>query len=317
MDDVTGWLLGGDPAIRWQTMRDLATGTDVGAVAERDRVATTGWGQRILDLQEDGQWARGAYFPGEGWRPPGGPVGDPDGQPWTGTLPTLRLLREFGIDPHAPSMQAAVDDVRETCRWEHAGQRFFDGEVEECINGGALAVGAYFGQPVDGIASRLVDEQMGDGGWNCERETGSTRGSFHSTMCVLDGLLEYERSDGPVPVAEARARGEEYLLARGLFRGARSGEVIDPDWLRFSFPTEWYYDVLRGLDYFRASGRAPDPRLEEAIAVLRDKRQPDGTWLLENTHPGLVHFEMERGDGAPSRWNTLRALRVLRWYEAE
>jgi hypothetical protein len=162
----------------------------------------------------------------------------------------------------------------------------------------------------------LLGEQLEDGGWNCEAENGSTRSSFHSTICVLDGLLEYERGGGTHPVAEARRKGEAYLLSRSLFRRASTGEIIDPDWLQFSFPTQWHYDVLRGLDYFRSVGDAPDPRLVEAVQQVRDKQQSDGSWLLENTHPGLVHFELEDGDGKPSRWNTLRALRVLHWYGA-
>lgn len=316
MNDVTTWLLDSDPAIRWQVLRDLTDASEAEAAAERARVARTGWGRRLLDLQDDGQWAGGACFPGGGWWPSGPVAGDPDGQPWVATLPTLRLLREFGIDPADPEVCRAMDGVRDKCTWEHAGQRFFDGEVEPCINGDTVAVGVYFGQDVDGIVTRLLGEQLEDGGWNCEAENGSVRSSFHSTICVLDGLLEYERAGGRVPVAEARRRGEEYLLVRSLFRRAGDGEVVDDDWLQLSFPVQWHYDVLRGLDYFRAAGGSPDPRLAEAVDHLRAKRGADGTWPLENTHPGLVHFDLEDGDGAPSRWNTLRALRVLRWYES-
>lgn len=316
MDDVTDWLLDADPAVRWQVLRDLTGAPATEVAAERARVAETGWGKRLLDLQVDGQWAGGACFPSQDWRPPGAIVGDPDGQPWTATLPTLRLLRALGIDPADPAVRAAVDGVRERCTWEYAGEPFFEGEVEPCINGNAVAVGAYFGEKVDGIVTRLLGEQLDDGGWNCEAENGSTRSSFHSTICVLDGLLEYERTGGTVRVADARRRGEEYLLTRSLFRRASTGEVVDSDWLQFSFPAEWHYDVLGGLDYFRSVGGTPDPRLAEAAEQVRAKQQPDGCWLLENTHPGLVHFELEDGDGKPSRWNTLRALRVLRWYDA-
>ncbi|HEX5428851.1 MAG TPA: hypothetical protein VFX00_11040 [Pedococcus sp.] len=313
--DLTSWLLDADPAIRWQVLRDVVDAPTTEVAAERAHVAETGWGKRLLDLQEDGQWAGGACFPSRDWRPRGPVVGDPEAQPWTATLPTLRLLREFGIDPAAPAVRAAVDGVRDRCRWEYAGEPFFEGEVEPCINGGAVAVGAYFGEDVDGIIARLLGEQLEDGGWNCEAENGSTRSSFHTTICVLDGLWEYERAGGANAVAEARRRGEEYLLSRSLFRRASTGEVADRDWLQFSFPVQWYYDVLRALDYFRSVGGTPDERLSEAMEHLRSKQQPDGSWLLENTHPGLVHFEMEAGDGKPSRWNTLRALRVLRWCE--
>lgn len=316
MDDVTTWLLDADPAIRWQVLRDLTDAPADEVSAERARITGTGWGKAILDLQKDGQWAGGACFPNRDWRPPGPVVGDPEGQPWTASLPTLRLLRDFGADPADPAVRTAVDGVRETSKWEYDGAPFFDGEVEPCINGGTVALGAYFGQDVDRIVTRLLGEQLDDGGWNCEAENGSVRSSFNSTICVLDGLLDYERAGGTIAVADARRRAEEYLLSRKLSRRASTGEVADQHWLQFSFPTQWHYDVLRGLDYFRAVGGDPDPRLAEAAALVRDKQQPDGRWLLENTHPGLVHFELEDGDGKPSRWNTLRALRSLRWYDA-
>lgn len=314
MDELLDWLLDSDPAIRWQVLRDLTDAPAAEVADERARVAETGWGRRLLDLQEDGQWAGGACFPGPQWRAPQPIVGDPEGQPWTATLPTLRLLRHLGVDPQHPDVRAAVAAVRETSRWEYAGEPFFEGEVEPCINGGAVEVGAYFGEDVDGIVERLLGEQLDDGGWNCEAENGSVRSSFHSTICVLEGLLEYARAGGRRDVTGARHAAEEYLLSRSLFRRASTGEVVDEDWLHFSFPVQWHYDVLRGLEYFRSTGDQPEPRLTEAIAVVRGRRQPDGRWLLENTHPGLVHFEMEDGDGRPSRWNTLRALRVLRWY---
>jgi hypothetical protein len=315
MGDVISWLLDSDPAIRWQVLRDLSRAPADEVAAARAEVAETGWGRRLLDLRADGQWAGGACFPSHDWRPPV-VVGDPEGQPWTATLPTLRLLRHLGVEPGHPDVRAAVAEVRDSCRWEHAGEPFFQGEVEPCINGGAVEVGAYFGEAVDGVVARLLGEQLEDGGWNCEAENGSVRSSFHSTICVLEGLLEYERAGGTYSVADARRRAEEYLLTRSLFRRASTGEVVDADWLRFSFPVQWHYDVLRGLEYFRAVGGPPDPRLAEAVDRVRSKQQGDGTWLLENTHPGLVHFELEDGDGRPSRWNTLRALRVLRWYDS-
>ena len=314
-DTVTAWLLDSDPSIRWQVLRDLADAPAAEVVAERARVAQAGWGRRLLDLQCDGQWARGACFPGEGWKAPQPIEGNPEGQPWTATLPTLRLLREFGIDPADPDVRAAVDGVAEHCRWEYAGEPFFAGEVEPCINGGTVAIGAYFGLDVDGIVTRLLGEQLADGGWNCEVENGSIRSSFHTTLCVLDGLAEYERSGGSLAVRESRRLGEEYLLLRHLLRRASTGEVVDADFERFSFPTQWHYDALRALDYFRAAD-TPDPRLAEAVELVRSKQRPDGRWLLENTHPGLIHFQMEDGDEQPSRWNTLRALRVLRWYDS-
>jgi hypothetical protein len=309
--EVVKWLLDSDPALRWQVLRDLVHAPAEVVAAERARVATEGWGARLLALQGgDGQWAGGACFPAEGWQR------EKQGQPWTSTLPTLQLLCDFGVDPRSERVRRAVAQVRDHCRWEHAGQPFFSGEVEPCINGRTVTIGTYFDQEVSAVVDRLIGEQLEDGGWNCETENGSVRSSFATTINVLEGLLAHERATGGSPQSIAvRRRGEEYLLERRLFRRKSSGEIVDPAWLQFSFPTRWQYDVLRALDYFRSVGDAPDSRMVEAIDLLRSKQQPDGTWLLENTHPGEVHFALEDGDGRPSRWNTLRALRVLNWCE--
>jgi hypothetical protein len=310
---VVDWLLDSDPAIRWQVLRDLVHAPLEVITAERARVATEGWGARLLALQgEDGQWAGGACFPARRFDR----SGENAGQPWTATLPTLQLLCEFGIDPRSERVRTAVALVRDHCRWEHAGQAFFSGEVEPCINGRTVTLGAYFDQDVDGVVARLLGEQLEDGGWNCEAENGSVRSSFATTINVLEGLLAHERATRGSPESiAARRRGEEYLLERKLFRRKSTGDVVNPAWLQFSFPTRWRYDVLRALDYFRSVGDVPDPRMDEAIDLLRSKQQPDGTWLLENTHPGEVHFALEDGDSRPSRWNTLRARRVLNWCE--
>lgn len=307
---VLDWLLDSDPAIRWQVMRDLADAPAEIIGAERARITTEGWGARLLALQgDDGQWAGGALFPYGKWD-----RNEP--QPWTATANVLVDLQNFGIDPRDENVRRAVAQVREHCRWEHAGQPFFSGEVEPCINGMVVLLGAYFDHDIENVVRRLLREQLEDGGWNCEAENGSVRSSFHTTIRVLEGLLAHERvSGGSARSIAARRRAEEYLLERRLFRRKSTGEVVDRAWLQFSFPTRWHYDVLRALEYFRATGAPPDPRMDEAIELLRSKRQPDGTWLLENTHPGAVHFVLEQGDGRPSRWNTLRAFRVLRWYE--
>jgi hypothetical protein len=312
---VLDWLLDADPSIRWQTLRDLCDASSDVVAAERARVASDGWGARLLALQgRDGLWEGGALFPARDGRPL--PWGQAEGQPWTATAYSLVQLQEFGVDPSDERVRRAVELVRDNCRWENAGQPFFEGEVEPCINGMVVALGAYFGQDVEGVVQRLLGEQLEDGGWNCEAENGSIRGSFGTTIRVLEGLLLHEQVTGGSPAtAAARRTGEEYLLERRLLRRMRTGEVIDPDFLRFSYPTRWHYDVLRGLEYFRSTGDRADPRLGEAIELVRSKQQPDGTWLLENTHKGAVHFTMDAGDGRPSRWNTLRALRVLRWSE--
>jgi hypothetical protein len=304
---VLDWLLDSDPAIRWQVLQDLADAPADVVAAERARVATEGWGARLLSLRDpDGQWAGGSFFPAN-YQHSG------DGQPWTATFFTLVMFRDLGLDPRSAEARETVALVRENSRWDHDGQRFFDGEVEPCINGRTVALGAYFGEDVDGIVQRLLGEQLDDGGWNCWAEHGSVRSSFDTTINVLEGLLAYEQAGGAHDTAEARRRGEEYLLERSLFRRRTTGEVAVPGYLQFSFPPRWHYDVLRGLDHFRAVGGPPDERVDEAIELVRSKRQPDGTWLLENTHAGDVHFALEDGDGRPSRWNTLRALRVLRW----
>jgi hypothetical protein len=307
------WLLDSDPAIRWQVLRDLVRAPAAVVAAERARVATEGWGARLLGLQsEDGQWAGGACFPARSIEP----YDKSQGQPWISTLPTLQLLCDLGVDPSDDRVRRAVALVKDRCRWEHAGQPFFSGEVEPCINGRTVTLGTYFGQNVDSVVARLLNEQLEDGGWNCEMENGSVRSSFATTINVLEGLLAHERATGGSAESIAvRRRGEEYLLERKLMRRKSTGEVVDPAWLQFSFPARWHYDVLRALDYFRSVGDAPDSRIEEAIALVRAKQQKNGTWLLENTHPGKVHFALEDGDGRPSRWNTLRARRVLDWYE--
>jgi hypothetical protein len=308
--DVIDWLLEGDPAIRWQVLRDLTDASPDEVAAERARVEHEGWGARLLALEgADGLWEGGACFPAAY-------TGGEPGQPWTATMHTLQTLQIFGLDPACEAARRAIPLVAEHGRWEHAGQRYFDGEVEPCINGRTIETGAYFGVDVAAIVERILGERLADGGWNCEAENGSVRSSFDTTINVLDGLLEFERATGgSTAVREARHGGEEYLLERGLFRRKSTGEVADPAYLDFAFPYYWHYDVLRALDYFRRSGADPDPRMAEVAEVVRSKRQPDGRWLLDRIHPGRVHFDLEGGVGAPSRWNTLRALRVLDWWD--
>jgi hypothetical protein len=307
--NVLDWLLEGDPAIRWQVMRDLTSASADDVAVERARVEHVGWGARLLTLEDpDGLWAGGACFPSS-YR------GGEPGQPWTATMHTLQTLQLLGLDPASQSARRAIVLVAENGRWEHAGQRYFDGEVEPCINGRTIETGAYFGVPVEPIVERILVERLDDGGWNCEVENGSVRSSFDTTINVLDGLLEFEGATGESSgVRTARRSGEEYLLERGLFRRKSSGEIVQPEYLEFAFPYYWHYDVLRALDYFRRSGANPDPRMTEAVEVVQSKRKPDGRWLLDRIHPGQVYFDLEGGVGTPSRWNTLRALRVLEWW---
>jgi hypothetical protein len=301
---VLQWLLDSDPSIRWQVMRDLNDEPAEVVAAERSRVASQGWGAQLLGQQRtDGNW--------------GDDIATPH---WRSNLYTLLLLRELGLDPTSTQARKAVGLVRDKVTWgpEFGNSPFFEGEVEPCINGGVLALGGYFGQTSDRLVDRLLSEQLTDGGWNCEAERGSVRSSFHTTICVLEGLLEYEKAKGAMAaVTEARVRAQGYLLERRLFRRLSSGEVIEPKWTRFTFPTTWHYDVLRGLDYFRSADVAPDERVAEAVGLVAKRRHPNGRWPLHDPHPDPVHFDMEDGAGQPSRWNTLRALRVLDWFSAQ
>jgi hypothetical protein len=316
-DPVIDWLLRSDPSIRWQVMRDLLDAPEPEWRAERAKVEMDGWGATLLSYEdEDGQWAGGAFLP-RGFGPH---EWQEEGQPWTATMFALSQLREFGLDPASDRAKRAVELIGANSRWEHAGEPYWDGEVEECINGRTVADGAYFGVDVSPIVERLVGERLDDGGWNCERANGSVRSSFASTINVLEGLLEYERATGGTPDSRAaRVSGEEFLLKRNVFRRLSTGEPADERFLSFLHPNRWRYDVLRALDYFRAAaelaGAAPDPRLGEAVEHVRSRRLDDGRWPLDWTLPGRVWFDVNEGPGRPSRWVTLRALRVLRWWE--
>jgi hypothetical protein len=301
------WLLDSDPSIRWQVMRDVTHEPADIVTAERAKVATEGWGARLLSLQaSDGRWG-----------------GRPWSQDWTDTFHVLELLRRFGLDPGSEQARRAVGLVREHVVWRGGApvatpwdnNRFFQGEVEPCINGNVVATGSYFGVDMTPLVDRLLGEQLPDGGWNCEVENGATVSSFGTTINVVEGLLEHERAvGGSAKFGQARRRGDEYMLERRLFRRKSTGEVIDPSWLEFSFPNWYFYDVLRGLDYLRDAGATSDERVTEAIAAVEANRDADLRWPLQNVHKGETHFEMEDGEGKPSRWNTLRALRVLDWF---
>jgi len=316
--DAIDWLLDADPAIRWQVMRDLLDLPEAEWTAERAKVATEGFGARLLACQdEDGQWAGGAFFPSGFERGEWQEVG----QPWTATTFSLSQLRELGLDPTCERSRRTVALIGASSRWDHGGEPFWDGEVEECINGRVVADGAYFGVDVSAIVERLVGERLADGGWNCERCNGSVRSSFATTINVLEGLLEHERVTGGTAASRAARRtGEGYLLERRLFRRLSTGEPADERFLALVHPNRWRYDVLRALDYFRAAagltGSSPDPRLAEAVEHVRAKRRRDGAWALDWRLPGRVWFHVDGEPGEPSRWVTLRAMRVLRWWEA-
>jgi len=299
---IIDWLLDSDPAIRWQVMRDLTQEPEEVVATERRRVGSQGWGARLLALQNpDGMWGDGIHAP-----------------MWQSTLGALVLLKDMGLDPSSEQAQVMLDLVRHKVTWgpEFGDAPFFEGEVEPCINGRVLALGGYFGYASDQLAGRLLNDQLEDGGWNCEAPP-SKRSSFNSTICVLEGLIAYEKAKGATPaITEARVRAQEYLLERHLLRRLSTGDVISIFWERFSYPTTWHYDVLRGLDYLRSAGAEPEGRVSEAVELVKRARYKDGRWPLQNPHHDPVNFVMEGPLGAPSRWNTLRALRVLSWYNA-
>ena len=302
------WLLDSDPAIRWQVMRDLTGEAPDTIVAERSRVATEGWGAQLLASQSPaGDWGAGP----RGWR---GDLPRED-RSLLIALYALAVLKDLGLDPASRQARKMIDRVDKQLVFKRLNNRpFLDGETEPCINGRILGVGSYFKGPNDALANQLLGEQLADGGWNCEAPK-SRRSSFHSTICVLEGLLDYEQAGRKsAAVTKARKRAEDYLLERGMFRSLRTGEVINKRWLRFSFPPFWHYDVLRGLDYLRSAGTKPDSRVSEAIEVVMERRHQNGRWPLNLLHPEYVPLEMETGVSRASRWNTLRALRVLRWY---
>jgi hypothetical protein len=302
------WLLDSDPAIRWQVMRDLTGAAPEAIAAERSRVATEGWGAQLLALQfPAGDWGAGP----SGWRDDL----PKDDRGLLITLYTLDLLKDFGLDPASKPARKMMGRVDKRLVFKRLNKRpFLQGETEPCINGRILGVGSYFKEASDALANQLLTEQLKDGGWNCEAPQ-SRRSSFHTTICVLEGLLEYERAGGKsVAVSKARERAENYLLERRMFRSLRTGEVIEKRWLRFSYPTFWHYDVLRGLDYLRNAGMKPDSRVRDAIETVIERRHQNGRWPLNLLHTEHIPLELETGVGKASRWNTLRALRVLRWY---
>jgi len=310
--DVTAWLLDSDPALRWQVQRDLAHEPEPVWQATRERVATEGIGARLLSEQDpDGQWAGGAFFPK-------GFTGDGP-QPWTATTWTLNALREWGMPARALGHTAEL--LERNSRWEYDDLPYWGGEVDCCINSWTVSNGLWLGADIAGIVDWFVEHRLDDGGWNCEWEEGSVRSSFHSTLNTLKGLLDFETATGGTDASRAARRsGEEYLLTRRLLNRLTTGEYVAPWVTRFEYPSRWRYTALRATDYFRSAalldGTAPDPRIADAIEVVRSARQPDGTWLQQYKDPGLVWFDVDVPAGQPSRWITFTGTRVLDWWDA-
>lgn len=311
------WLLDSDPALRWQVERDLADAPPEVWEATRARIATEGFGARLLALQDsDGQWAGGAFFPAGFF---GSPESELPGQPWVATTWVLRDLREWGLDPAV--LTGTAEKIDANSRWEYEDLPYWDGEVDVCINSYTLATGAWLGADVSGLAAWFPAHRLADGGWNCEAEEGdSVRSSFHSTLNAVRGLIAYERLTGDTSVRDARHGGEEYLRERRLMYRLSTGELVGDFATRLVYPNRHRYNVLFALDHFRDAslleGTPPDPRLAEAVEVVRAARQPDGTWLQTTPLAGRTWFDVDVPEGQPSKWLTFFATRVLDWWDA-
>jgi len=315
---LLNWMLDSDPALRWQVERDLAASPPEAWRATRARVATEGFGARMLALQDaDGQWAGGAYFPGD-YDFHGSEAAQP-GQPWTATTWSLKALREWGVD--ASVLAGTADKLAANSRWEYENLPYWGGEVDACINGFTIANGAWLGADVTGLANWFVEHRMAEGGWNCDWVEGSTRASFHSTINSLEGILSYElRGNATVELRAARHAAEEYLLERHLMRKLSTADPVGV-WLdRFTYPARWQFTALRAVDYFRAASlqdaTEPDPRIAEAVELVRALRQSDGAWLQGPPDPGRVWFAVDVPEGEPSKWLTFLATRALLWWDS-
>ena len=315
---LVSWLLDSDPALRWQVERDVLHEPPEVWESTRARVATEGFGARLLAHQDsDGLWAGGAFFPaGFDF----GGSGE-EGQPWTATTWALSDLREWGLDPAVLRERRTAELLAENARWDYDDLPYWGGEVDCCINAWTVANGVWLGADITGIANWFVEHRLADGGWNCEWVEGSKRSSFHSTLNSLKGLLAYDAASGGTDATRAaRLAGEEYLLKRGLFRRLSTGEPVGPWVDNFGFPFRWVYNVLNAADDFRESslldGAAPDPRMAEAIERIRAARQSDGRWLQPGRPSGRVWFEIDAPAGQPSKWLTLYGTRVLDWWDS-
>jgi hypothetical protein len=300
------WLLAGDPAIRWQVLRDLTDASTSAIEREQRRVATEGWGAKLLGLQDPvGTWANRMYSP-----------------KWISTTYTMLLLRDLGLPPGNDQAEKACELLLDRGLYRDGGIGFGWGRSETCVTGIVLSILSWFrfdDTRLDTLVDHLLEQQMNDGGWNCQRPFGATHASMNTTILALEGLLLYERHRARAAkrlaaVRAAQRRGREFLLHHRLYRSHRTGQVIRHDFVRLAFPPQWHFDILRGLDYFRVADTPKDARLKDAIELLKSKRRDDGRWILEHRYRARYWFKMET-IRHQSRWNTLRAMRVLRWWE--
>ena len=303
--EVIPWLLEGDPSIRWQVQRDLLQSSPAKYGSERRKIAREGWGARLLALQDaDGRWGGGMYGP-----------------KWTSTTYSMLTLRLLGLPPNNPQARRACKLFLDEGFYTDGGINFFSYAwkySETCVTGMILALLAYFNYPdqrIHAIASHLTRQQMPDGGWNCESYKGATHSSFHTTITVLEGLYEYQSAYPEMGTNQVRERGHEFLLAHRLYKSHRTGRVFDQAMTRMTFPHRWRYEVIRALDYFRACGAARDERMSDAIELLLNKQKKTGLWPVNSGMSGRKYFDLEAA-GQPSRWNTLRVLRIMDWWNA-
>lgn len=303
--EIINWLLEGDPAVRWQVQRDLLNEPPAVYEPTQAKVAEEGWGVDYLSRQApDGKWGGGLYGP-----------------KWISTHYTLLALRRLGLPPDNPqAIKAGRLLLDKGARPDH-GINFVKGEpehAETCISAMCLSMFSYFDvddERVHLLAEHILQQQMSDQGWNCRSYRGDTHSSFHTTCSALEGLLEYDRKypKKDLPIRVAMAKGQEFFLQHRLYKSHRTDEIVKPAMTRFPFPSGWQYDFLKGLDHFQAAGAKRDERCQDAIDLLLSKRDADGHWPQYRGPSGKYFFQMERA-GKPSRWNTLRALRVLKWW---
>jgi hypothetical protein len=306
-EPIIEWLLAGDPAIRWQTMRDLLDTPEKEWKAEQQRTVEEGWGMQLLSRQDaEGSWGGGIYSP-----------------KWTSTTYTLLTLCAIGIPGDVEAARRGARLTLDTLLGEQCDARFRQklAGCDRCIVGMLLQIAIYFGiddERIDALVDNLLAERMADGAWNCRRSRRPKphHSSLHTTLNVLEGVCEYLEKYPSIAHPDLRAAEEsalEFMLQHRLFKSDHTGQIINPKFTMFSFPCRWHYDVLRGLAYFARANAARDPRLQDAIDLLYQRQRQDGLWPVQNKHAGKIFFDMEK-TGGPSRWNTLRALRVLRWW---
>ncbi len=298
-------MLNGDVSIQYQVHRDLL-GSDKKDLQER--IANEGWGKQFLvKRKQNGNWGDGFYQP-----------------KWISTHYTLLDLRNLNLSPNHKPVKEPIQEVLNTSKAKDGGIQLGSSTSQHsdvCVNGMFLNYASYFNVPekeLESIVDSLLNEIMHDGGFNCRTtRSGASHSSLHSTISVLEGLLEFQKAGFTYrkdDISSAIKSAEEFILIHRLFLSDRTGKIIHKDFLKLSYPSRWKYDILRALDYFQKAERKWDERIDEAITVIQKKRNKYGTWNMQAAHPGQLHFVMEKA-GKPSRWNTLRAMRVLKYYQ--